>query len=330
MFIAEYADGEWKNARIQPYQPIPMAPLALGLHYAQLVFEGMKGYRMKDDSIGVFRTERHHERLNRSLVRMCMPDVPLELFSDAIHTLIDVDRNWVPPGPDAAYYIRPFVVASEERMGLKSADEFLFMVVGGPFRTLYQKHLKVKIERQFTRAVHGGTGFAKCAGNYAAAMYPTKLAQDQGFDQVIWTDARDHAWVEESGTMNVAFVIDGTLVTPPLSDTILDGVTRNSILHIARALGIPVDERQLSVDELQAGLTSGLVSEAFGVGTAASIAPIELISVDGLELGLHISPDNIMFKLKAELDAIRYGRAPDVNEWMSVLDGSTVASKEAT
>ena len=321
MFIAEYAHGEWRKARIQPYRPIPMSPLALGMHYAQIVFEGMKAYRMAGDSIGVFRTDRHHERFNRSLVRMCMPEISQELFTDAIHTLVDLDRDWVPPGPDAAYYIRPFMIASEERMGLKAADEFLFMVVGGPFRPLYQKPLRVKVEREFSRAAHGGTGYAKCAGNYAAAMYPTKLAQEAGFDQVIWTDARDHAFVEESGTMNLAFVIDGKVVTPALSDTILDGVTRNSLLTIARDLGIEVEERPVSVEELHAGLLSGSITEAFGVGTAASVAPIGVINIDGEDLALTVSPDKTMFRLKQELNDIRYGVVPDQRGWMNIVDG---------
>lgn len=321
MFIAEFAHGEWRKARIQPYRPIPMSPLALGMHYAQIVFEGMKAYRMAQDAIGVFRTERHHERFNRSLARMCMPEVPLELFRDAIHTLVDLDRNWVPPGPDAAYYIRPFMIASEERMGLKAADEFLFMVVGGPFRPLYQKPLRVKVERVYTRAAHGGTGFAKCAGNYAAAMYPTKLAQEAGFDQVIWTDARDHAFVEESGTMNLAFIINGAVVTPALSDTILDGVTRNSLLTIARDMGLAVEERPVSVEELRAGLLNGTITEAFGVGTAASVAPIGIINIDGEDLALNVSPEKTMFTLKQHLNDIRYGLLPDERGWMNIVDG---------
>ena len=322
MFIAEFAHGEWRKARIQPYRSIPMAPLSLGLHYAQIVFEGMKGYRMSEDRIGVFRTDRHHERFNRSLVRMCMPEVPREMFADAIHTLVDLDRDWVPPGPDAAYYIRPFVIASEERMGLKAADEFLFMVVGGPFRPLYQKPLRVRVERTYTRAAQGGTGFAKCAGNYAAAMYPTRLAQQDGFDQVIWTDARDHAYVEESGTMNLAFVIGGSIVTPPVSDTILDGVTRDSMLTVARELGMAVEERQVSVDELRDGLQTGAVTEAFGVGTAASIAPIEVISIDGQDLSLKIAPDQLMYRLKQHLTDLRYGNIPDPKQWMNIVNGA--------
>lgn len=322
MFIAEYSHGEWRKSRIQGYRPIPFSPLALGLHYAQIVFEGMKAYRMDDGRVGVFRTPRHHERFNISLERMLMPGVPAELFADAIHTLADVDRDWVPPGPEASYYIRPFVIATEERMGLKAADEFSFMVVGGPFKPVYTRPLRVKVEREFTRATPGGTGYAKCAGNYAAAMYPTKLAQDAGFDQVIWTDARDHAYVEESGTMNLMFFIDGALVTPPTGDTILKGVTRESVMQIARDLGYDVIERAVSVDELSEGISSGQIQEAFGVGTAASVAPIATISIDGQEHHLKVDETCRMLALKSRLNDIRYGRIEDVHGWMTIVDGT--------
>lgn len=322
MFIAEYSHGEWRKARIQAYRPIPFSPLALGLHYAQIVFEGMKAYAMQNGSVGVFRTTRHHERFNISLERMLMPAVPQELFAEAIHTLVDVDRQWVPPGPDASYYIRPFVIATEERMGLKAADEFSFMVVGGPFKPVYTKPLRVKVEREFTRAAPGGTGYAKCAGNYAAAMYPTKLAQDAGFDQVIWTDAKTHEYVEESGTMNLMFFIDGTLVTPPTGDTILKGVTRESVIRIAHDLGFDVIERPVSVEELGDGIASGRITEAFGVGTAASVAPIATISIDGAEHHLQVGSESRMFALKDRLNDIRFGRVEDVHGWMTVVDGT--------
>jgi len=322
MFIAEYSHGEWRKARIQAYRPVPFSPLALGLHYAQIVFEGMKAYHMQDGRVGVFRTPRHQERFTISLERMLMPPVPAELFAEAIHTLVDVDRQWVPPGPDASYYIRPFVIATEERMGLKAADEFSFMVVGGPFKPVYTRPLRVKVEREFTRAAPGGTGYAKCAGNYAAAMYPTKLAQDAGFDQVIWTDAKQHDHVEESGTMNLMFFIDGALVTPSTGDTILKGVTRESVIQIARDLGYDVIERPISVEELTEGIPSGRVTEAFGVGTAASVAPIATISVDGTDYQLRVDDDCRMFALKNRLNDIRFGRVEDVHGWMTIVDGT--------
>ena len=321
MFVAEYADGEWRKGRIQPYGPIPMAPLALGLHYAQLVFEGMKAYRWEDDRVAVFRTKKHHERFNRSLLRMCMPEISYEVFSNAIHTLVDLDRDWVPSDRDAAYYIRPFMIASEERMGLKSSDEFLFMVVGGPFRPIYTRPLRVKVEMNFVRAARGGTGAAKCAGNYAGAMYPTKIAQQEGFDQVIWTDAIEHAYVEESGTMNLAFIINGVFVTPALTDTILSGVTRESVLTLAHELGMQVEERPVEVAEVMKGLKDGSLTEAFGIGTAASIAPIGSINCEGEEFTLGVDPANQMFRLKAVLDGIRLGKEEDRHGWMTVVDG---------
>jgi branched-chain amino acid aminotransferase len=316
MFIAEYAHGEWRKARIQPYRPIPMAPFALGLHYAQSVFEGMKAYRQDDGGVSVFRTPRHHARFVRSCERMCMPAVPLDLFSEAVHTLVAIDAGWVPPGPESAYYLRPFMFATEERMGLKIADEYLFMVLGGPFRPVFTKPLAIKVERQYVRAATGGTGSAKCAGNYAAAMYPTKIAKDEGFDQILWTDAASHSFVEESGAMNVMFVIDGVVTTPPLTDTILDGVTRSSVLQLCADLGLPAAERQITVDEVVAGIGSGLVSEAFGVGTAAAIAPIATIGVDGQRFDLAQAPGPVAIKIRTALDGIRHGQLPDTHGWM--------------
>jgi len=326
MFIAEYSNGEWRKQRIQPYRAIPLAPFALGLHYAQSVFEGMKAYRLENDSVAVFRMKPHHNRFNRSLDRMLMPQVPEELFRDAITTLLDLDREWVPEGPDGAFYIRPFVFASEEKMGLKPSDEFLFIVIGGPFRPLYSKPLRVKVERTYTRATPGGTGYAKCAGNYAAAMLPTKLAKDEGYDQVIWTDAVNHSRVEESGTMNIACIekLNGkrVLITPALTDTILDGITRDSVLHLARENGIDVEEREISVDALGKGLADGTITEVFGIGTAASVAPVGCVAIDGTEYNLNVDGTQLMFDLKNKLDAIRYGKTSDRYEWMSIVDGS--------
>jgi branched-chain amino acid aminotransferase len=319
MFLSEFANGVWQNGRIEEYGPIPILPFALGMQYAQSVFEGMKAYRYKDGRVAVFRMERHQKRFNKSLARMVMPDVPSELFTDAITTLVDLDQGWVPNGPDRALYIRPYVFATEERVGLKAADEFTFFVLTGPFRAYFNDAIRVKIERTFVRASPGGVGAAKCAGNYGAALYASQIAKDEGFDQLLWTDATTHTKIEESGAMNVMFVIDGALVTPPLSDTILDGVTRDSILRIARDAGIRVEERAIEVVEIQEGIKSGSVTEAFGVGTAAIVAPIGTISIDGVDLTMEVTPDAMMFKLKKTLNDIRYGRAEDVYNWMTVI-----------
>lgn len=321
LYIAEYAHKEWRKERIAPYRPLQLTPLSLGLHYAQQVFEGMKAYRMNDGRIGVFRTERHAQRFNASLRRMAMPEVPLDMFASAVHTLVDLERDWVPPGPDSAYYIRPFVIATEERIGLKPSEEFMFLVGGGPFRPVYPKPLRVRVERHYTRAAKGGTGFAKCGGNYAAAMLPTIEANEAGYDQVLWTDANEHEYIEESGTMNVMFIINGVLTTAPLGDTILDGITRDSILVLARERGIRVDERSVSVTELRDRILDGSLTEAFGVGTAASVAPIATVGIDGQDYNLEIKPDAVMFSFKQQLLDIRTGAAPDTHNWMTIIDG---------
>lgn len=321
IYIAEYAHKEWRKERIAPYRPLQLTPLTLGLHYAQQVFEGMKAYKMNDGRIGVFRTDRHAQRFNTSLRRMAMPEVPVEMFANAVHTLVDLDREWVPPGPDSAYYIRPFVIATEERIGLKPSEEFMFLVGGGPFRPVYPKPLRVRVERQYTRASKGGTGYAKCGGNYAAAMLPTILANEAGYDQVLWTDAHEHEYIEESGTMNVMFFINGVLTTAPLGDTILEGITRDSILVLAREQGIPVEERSVSVTELRERILDGSLTEAFGVGTAASVAPITTVGIDGEDYHLEIKPDAQMFTFKQQLLDIRTGSAPDTHNWMTIIDG---------
>jgi len=210
MFECTYKDGEWQYPHIKPFQNISISPLTLALHYGQSIFEGMKAFRMEDGSINIFRMDRHFERMNRSLERMCMPTVPYDLFVAALHELVKLDHEWVPGSKDCALYLRPFVYASEAKMGVKVSEEYKFLIVTGPVPILYQKPIKVKVERNFIRAAKGGTGYAKCAGNYGGAFYPTQKAKEEGFDQVIWTDAVSHDYIEESGTMNLMFVIDGT------------------------------------------------------------------------------------------------------------------------
>lgn len=320
MAVAEYANGQWLKARIQPYRPIPISPYSIVLHYAQTVFEGMKAYRGADGVIRIFRWEKHHARLLKSLARMCMPDVPADLFRGGVFGLAGVDSDWVPPGPPAAYYLRPFVFGSEEHVGLKPADEYMFMVLGAPFRAAYKGKLKIKVERDYSRAAPGGTGFAKCGGNYAGVMLPTKIAHSEGYDQVLWTDALTHSTVEEIGTTNVAFVIKGALVTPPLGNTILDGVTRDSVLTLARDMGVEVHERSIEVAEIVSGLKDGSVTEGLGFGTAASVVPMGMIAVDGVQYEFPDSPDGIATAVRAKLDGIRYGTLADTYKWMTVVE----------
>lgn len=300
-----------------------MAPFSIVLHYAQTVFEGMKAYRGTDGVIRVFRWEKHHARLQKSMERMCMPTMPAHLFSDAVHALVAVDHGWVPNGPDSAFYLRPLVFASEEHVGLKPSEQFTFFVLGAPFRPLFSPRMNIKVERSYVRAAPGGTGFAKCGGNYAAAMLPTKLAKQEGFDQVLWTDAHTHTLIEESGATNVAFVINGALVTPALSDTILDGVTRDSVITLAKEMDIAVEQRPISITDLAEGIAGGSVTEAIGIGTAASVATIGTINIDGKSWELPVVENSISDRIRQRLNAIRFGEAEDVHGWMTVVEPRT-------
>jgi branched-chain amino acid aminotransferase len=232
-----------------------------------------------------------------------------------LQTLVRLDQRWVSDLPGYSLYIRPFVIASEARIGARPSAEYLFMIVCSPMASYYDKPLRVKVETQFARAAEGGTGAAKCGGNYGGAFYPARLAQEQGFDQVLWTDGKHHEYIEESGTMNVMFMLEGTLVTPPLNGSILDGVTRDSVLTLARDRGIPVEERPISYLELVQHLEAGANVEAFGVGTAASVTPIEVISAEGREYFPNVSANALLFGLREELDAVRRGHSADTHGW---------------
>lgn len=319
MFVASYKNGQWQNARITPFADMTMSPLALCLHYGQTVFEGMKAFLMQDGRATIFRPDKHYERFTKSLKRMCMPEVPRGLFLEALHQLVQLDSAWIPAEEDGSLYLRPFMIASEERLGVKVSDEYLFMIVATPAYQYYAEPIKVKVETQYIRAAEGGTGATKCGGNYGGAFYPTQLAREQGYDQVIWTDAKNHEYIEESGTMNLMFVIDGAIITPSLSGTTLDGVTRDSLLAIAEQKGIQTDARPLRYREIQEALESGKRVEAFGAGTAAVIAPIKSIAMEGREYDCYLGEDALMYQLKNELFRIRRGLAPDRNNWNYII-----------
>jgi branched-chain amino acid aminotransferase len=320
MFLADFENGAWINPRIVPYQNLSLSPLTLAIHYGQSIFEGMKAFKTPSGKINIFRPAKHHERMSKSLERMCMPLVPMDLFMGGLETLIDLDRAWVPEKPGYSLYVRPFAFASEPKLGLKVADRYTFCIVISPVSPFYGEPVRVKVESNFIRAAEGGTGTAKCAGNYGGSFYPAQLAKKQGFDQILWTDAREHKYFEESGTMNLMFVIDGVLTTPALSGTILDGITRDSLIKIAGLMGIPVQERRVSVSEIAEGIKSGKVSEAFGAGTAAIVAPIKSIAFDNEELNLPpIHDQMIMIKLKNELEEMRHDRKPDTFNWNHLI-----------
>jgi len=321
MLVADYRKGDWQDAEIVPFGAISFLPTMQALHYGQSVFEGMKAFKMQDGGVSIFRLDKHYDRFQKSLVRMCMPEVPYDLFAEGLKALIQLDGDWVPAGEGSSLYIRPFAFASEEVFGAKPSEEYQFIVFSGPVGPYYPKPIRVKVEDHYLRAARGGTGFAKCAGNYGGAFYPAQLAENEGFDQVLWTDGSPQLNIEESGTMNVFFLIDNVLVTPPLSDTILDGVTRDSYLVLAKEMGYDVEERTISAFELAEAHQKGLLQEAFGAGTAAVAAPIASIHIKGTDYNLvNYTENSFHVQAKKRLTDIRTGAAEDVYGWNTVVD----------
>ncbi len=320
MLVCDYGNGDWKTAQIVPYANLSLSPTTLALHYGQTVFEGMKAFRMKDGRINIFRMDKHYDRFVKSLERMCMAVPTKEIFTEGLVRLIETDKDWVPTASGSALYIRPFMYASEAKFGVKISDEYRFIIFSGPVPSLYSNPIKVKVETNYARAAKGSTGFAKCGGNYGGAYYPTKLAKDEGYDQLLWTDSKTNEYIEESGMMNAMFVIDGKLVTPPLSDSILDGVTRDSLLTLANDLGYTTEERLVSIVELEKVFKEKKITEAFGAGTAAVVAPIQTIHINGIDFSLPAySEDSLHNKLKTQLELIRTGQVADVHEWNCIV-----------
>jgi branched-chain amino acid aminotransferase len=320
MLVADFINGKWQEPKIMPYGDMPMSPAMLSLHYGQAVFEGMKAFKNKDGDICIFRPKKHSDRLNKSLARMCMPEISEELFIQSLHAIVETDQNWIPTSEGASLYLRPVVFAYEARLGVKIADHFKFVILTSPAGPYFSKPTRLKVEETYVRAAEGGTGFAKCAGNYGGAFYPTQLARQEGFDQVLWTDAKEHKYIDEAGVMNVMFVINKKLITPRLTTALLDGVTRDSILKLAPELGMAVEERKVSVDEIEQAFQNGTLTEAFGAGTAAVVSPIAAINIRGKDYVLP-QPGVTSFQLRAKelLNNIRLGHVPDTHGWNYII-----------
>ncbi|RYZ99169.1 MAG: branched-chain amino acid aminotransferase [Sphingobacteriaceae bacterium] len=316
MFVADYADGEWKNFQVVPYGEIGISPAISALHYGQAFFEGLKAFKHPDGKVVIFRPDKNAERFNKSAERLCMPALPEEIFLQSLAAVVDIDRDWIPTKANHALYIRPFMFASDQFLGVTPSSTYKYIVLTGPVGPYFSKTLRVKIETHFTRAAEGGMGYAKAAGNYGSSMMPAKKAVDEGFDQLIWTDGKNHEYIEEMGAANAMFILDGKLITPTAGDTILKGVTRDTVIKLAQEWGIPVEERPVSVTEIIEGAKSGKLTDAFGAGTAATIAPVGSISHNGEEYFL-IDPKEREFSQKVlkTLDGIRYGTAPDTHGW---------------
>jgi branched-chain amino acid aminotransferase len=317
MFVVDYVDGEWQEPRIEPYDNLSISPATATLHYGQAIFEGMKAYKNEAGEVLMCRPLDNLNRFNISAERMCMPQIPEEIFMSGLTELLRLDAAWVPDAEGSSLYIRPFMFATDAYLGVKASDTYKFIIFTCPVGTYYSKPPRVKVETRYIRAAEGGVGYAKCAGNYAGSMYPAKLAQKEGYDQLLWTNAETHEYFEESGTMNVMFVIDGKLVTPATSETILNGITRNSIVTIAKHWGITVEERKVSVAEVIKAIEQGRLESAFGAGTAVVVAPFAVIAHDGIDYELPaLNPDSFTVRVKEYLTNIRTGKAEDPFGWV--------------
>ena len=324
MVTIDWTEGEgWHGASVVPYGPIPLDPAASVLHYAQEIFEGLKAYRHPDGSMALFRPEANAARLNASAQRLAMPDLPPELFIAAVKELVAADKDWFPSVEGGSLYLRPFMIATEAFLGVRPAKQYKFIVIASPAGNYFKSGapaITVAVS-DYTRAAPGGTGAAKCGGNYAASLVPTAAAYAQGYDQVLFLDAVDRKWIEELGGMNLFFVFaDGSLLTPPLTGTILPGVTRASLMELARDEGLTVREERYSLDQWRADAASGQLIEAFACGTAAVVTPVGKVADHGEEFTIGSGgPGQLTGKLKARLTAIQRGEAPDPHGWVMRL-----------
>ena len=315
MFISDYENGQWVNPRIVPMGMIPTHPAAMALHYGQAIFEGMKAYKNENGEPMLFRPDQNAKRLNKSADRMGMPHFPEGLFVEGLKELVSLEHNWIPPKEGSALYLRPFMYADEAFIGMRAATHYKFIIMASPAGPFFSKRIKLWAEKQFIRAAHGGTGEAKAAGNYAAAIRPTELAKAKGYDQVLWLDAAEHKYIQEVGTMNIFFKINGEFITPKLDGSVLDGFTRKSVIDILRDKGFNVTERLITLNEIKQASQNGELEEAFGAGTAVGIAYIQEIGLEGQVI--HVSDESpVGIEINDTLNAIKTGKLEDRFNWM--------------
>lgn len=315
MLVCDYKNGQWQAPKVVPYQPITLDPSSKIFHYGQSIFEGMKAYKDESGSVWLFRPLENFKRLNKSAKRMAMPELPESYFMDGLTTLLQVDSDWIPQSAGSSLYIRPFMFASGNGFHASPADEYKFIIALAPSGSYFSGKVKVLIEKQYSRAANGGVGFAKTGGNYAGQFYPTRLAAEKGYQQVIWTDDNNHEYIEEAGAMNVFVRINDTLLTAPTNDRILDGITRKSILDIAKDEGIKTEIRKVSVKEVVEAAKNGSLKEMFGAGTAAVVSPISAFGYEGVDYDLPELEDSYASLLKKRITDIQYNRAEDKFGW---------------
>ena len=320
MFECDYKNGSWENPTIKPYGNLSVSPAAKVFHYGQAVFEGMKAYKDDQGKIWLFRPEDNFNRINKSSKRLAIPEFPKEIFFEALESMLLLDKEWIKPGFGNSLYIRPFVIATQAGVSASPSDEYKFMILFSPAQSYYSGDVKVVIAEHFSRAADGGVGAAKAAGNYAAQFYPTNLAKEEGFQQVIWTDSNEHKYLEEAGTMNVFFRINDTLITAPVSDRILDGITRKSIIALAERDGIATEVRKIKVTELIEASNNGSLKEIFGAGTAAVISPVSDFSHQQKVYHLPKIKDGFASKFKTKLLDIQYNKTEDTYGWRYAVE----------
>jgi branched-chain amino acid aminotransferase len=324
MFAMEYDRARgWHSPRIQPYGPISLDPAALVLHYAQEIFEGLKAFRRPDGNIALFRPRDNFERFNNSAKRMCMPELDVDFCLKALRELLALEQDWVPHTLGTSLYIRPTMIATEAVLGVKPADKYLFYIILSPVAAYYKGGLnpvKIWVSDEFARVPSGGTGEAKTGGNYASSLYASTLASKQGYDQVLWLDSVQRKYVEEVGSMNICFLYDGKVITSPLCGSILNGITRRSILTLVKEFGYEVEERALSIDEILDGTANGRLTEAFGTGTAAVVSPVGQFTYKDRDVFLgNGKTGELTMKLYNTLTGIQYGQIEDKHNWVELL-----------
>lgn len=326
MVTIRYTEGQgWHDAKVGPRGPLSLDPATAVLHYAQEIFEGLKAYRLADGSMALFRPEQNARRFQRSAKRLAMPELPEELFLQSCKQLVEVDKAWFPPVEGGSIYLRPFMIASEVFLGVKPSAEYLYMVIASAAGNYFKSGapaISIWVSQDYTRAAPGGTGAAKCGGNYAASLVAQSEAIAHGCDQVVFLDAAEHRWIEELGGMNLFFLFDdGTLITPPTDGTILEGITRESILTLAREQGLTVSEERYAIDQWRADATSGKLVEAFACGTAAVVTPIGSVHSDSGSFTIGAGgPGQMTQQLRAKLVDIQRGVAPDTHGWVKRID----------
>lgn len=330
MFMMNYdRERGWSNPRVEPYHAMGIEPANLTLHYGQTIFEGLKAFHWEDGSVVLFRPEDHIERFRRSAKRLCMPDFDPDLMLKAFKTLVDVDRLWVPSGRGTALYLRPTVIAADNALGVRPSKDYTLFIVTSPVGSYYAKGMaptRILVEDGYSRAALGGLGEAKTGANYAASLLAAEEAKARGFDQVLWLDSKTHSYVEEVGTMNIFFVIDGTLITPPLGGTILDGITRRTVITLAKEWNVPFEERRISMEEIAAAYDAGTLQEIFGSGTAATISPVGELFYQDRSLTVTETADSLRSRFYNAITAIQYGEVEDTHGWITPVPVNYQAS----